>query len=230
MASVLNHFRRLPFSLDPLIAEAKRRARQSRLLLVAVLVVLLVAATIGVVLGLPPATHPFVATRPLERAFVRQSEIDSWGVDSAPKLHFVPREGFAIGIVLTNEASEDVTLTDVTAVRPSTPLLRQLGTRLVAFNWPGHCPHTPSCPGLGVLDPRQHGTVRPQALRVLPGRAAGVQLNFQFVGCGSARHASSQNVNRIDVTYRIRVGAIVHQRVALGPLALSIGPPKLCSG
>jgi hypothetical protein len=47
------HVPRLPFSLDPLIAEAKRRARQRRLL-VAVLAVLVAGAALGTTLALRP--------------------------------------------------------------------------------------------------------------------------------------------------------------------------------
>lgn len=228
---------RLPFSLDLLIAEAKRRMRKRRAL-VAVLVVVSIAGAIGATFGLrashPVATRSFVATRPLGRAFVRQTYFASWGagVTGPPDVHFVSLGRFAIGIVLRNEASQRVTLTGVSAVLPATSMLRQLRPGLVHWNWAGHCPRSWSCGGPpAVIDTRQPiGTVRPHALRVAPGGAAGVQLNFSFARCSRARHASTQKVQRIDVTYRNRVGSIVRQRVALGALTLSIEPPSHCPG
>lgn len=61
-------FRQLPFALDPLIAEAKRRARQRRVLLVAVVLVLGFGAG-----GTTLAAHPFGwfrASRPYSGPFV----------------------------------------------------------------------------------------------------------------------------------------------------------------
>lgn len=208
----------------------KRRA------LAAVLVVVLVAGALGATFGLrgshPVASGQFVATRALGHAFVRKTYLASWGATGAPKLHFVSLGRFAIGIVLRNEASQGVTLTGVSAVLPSAPMLRQLGTRLVRWNWAGHCPRSWSCAGPPeVIDTSQPiGTVRPHALQVAPGRAAGVQLNFRFVACSSARHASSQKVTRIDWIYRTRVGSVVRQSAALGPLTLSLEPPSRCPG
>jgi len=53
---------RLPFSLDPLIAEAKRRANRRRLLLASLLVVLAGAAAVAV-LALPPSHRLTLPTR-----------------------------------------------------------------------------------------------------------------------------------------------------------------------
>jgi hypothetical protein len=207
----------------------KRRA------LAAVLVVVAVAGAIGATFGLRATnTRPFVATRPMGRAFVRQAYLESWGagVTGRPNLHFASLGRFAIGIALRNEASQRVTLTGVSAVLPAQPMLRQLRPRLVHWNWAGHCPRSWSCAGPpAVIDTRQPiGTARPHALQVAPGGAAGVQLNFRFIRCSRARHASRQKVKRIDVTYRNRVGSIVRQRMALGALTLSIEPPSHCPG
>jgi len=49
------HAVRLPFSLDPLIAEAKRRMRRRRLLVAAVLVVALAGTAAGVIASRSPA-------------------------------------------------------------------------------------------------------------------------------------------------------------------------------
>lgn len=58
MASVLAQVPRLPLSLDPLIAEAKRRAKQRRVLVLAVLVV--IGITVGVVFALQSPGGPSV--------------------------------------------------------------------------------------------------------------------------------------------------------------------------
>jgi hypothetical protein len=234
------HVGRLPLELDPLIAEAKQRMRKRRAL-AAVLAVVLVAGAIGATLGLRTshsvAIHRFVATRPVGHAFARHNYIASWGDGpklngQTPNLHFVSLGRFALGIVLKNEASQVVTLTGVSAVLPSKPMLRQLGTRIVQWNWAGHCPNSWSCAGppAVIYTGRPIGAVQPQPLQVAPGKKAGVQLNFQFGQCSRARHAPSQRVNRIVVTYRSRVGTLVRQRVALGPLTLSIEPPAHCPG
>jgi hypothetical protein len=119
-----------------------------------------------------------------------------------------------------------VTVIDVRVVFPRNSVLRQLGTRLVAFN--PVC-RTPSCPAPGFLDQSKLGAVRPSALEVAPGKAAGVQLNFRFLACPRARHGSTRDVRRIEVMYRDPAGTVIKQRVGLGASTLKIDTPQPCS-
>jgi hypothetical protein len=215
--------RRLSFSVGRVIAGPKRR------LFVAVLVVLLVGGAIGGSLELRSASH-FRATRSLTSAFAKDASTEAWGrpswaLDGFTELRFIPSAPFDVGVVLHNESSQPVTLTDVHAVFPNNSVVRQIGTRLVAFN--PVC-STPSCPAPGFLDSRQN-VVMPSALQVAPGKAAGVQLDFRFLGCPQARRGSTRDVRRIEITYRNPAGTVIKQRVGLGGTTLKIDTPQPCS-
>jgi hypothetical protein len=222
------------FRFGRVITAAKRNARRRRVLLAAaVIVILLAGGAIGASLGLNSASH-FTATRPLGSAFTKQDSTEAGGrpvqgLDRLTEVNFIPSARFAIGIVLTNEASQPVTLTNVRAVFPHDSVIRQRGTALVGLNQPP-CT-TPSCPAPpgGISQPRNYGALRPNPLQLAPGKAAGVQLNFRFLGCFQARHASLQNVSRIDVSYRDPAGAVIRQRVGLAYSTLQIDTPHPCS-
>lgn len=214
---------RLSFSVGRVIAGPKRR------LFAAVLVALLVGGAIGGSLDVRSTSH-FRATRSTTSAFSKDTSTEawgrpSWGLDTFTELRFIPSAPFDVGIVLHNESSQPVTLTEVRAVFPRDSVVRQIGTRLVAFN--PVC-RTPSCPAPGFLDSRRH-VVRPKALQVAPGKAAGVQLNFRFLGCPAARHGSTREVHRIAVTYRDPAGTLIRQRVGLGGSTLKIDTRHPCS-
>jgi hypothetical protein len=223
-----SHVSGLPFSLHPLMAEAKRRMRQRRLLL-AVLLAAVVGAVIGAALAVQTSSPS--ATRPIGRAFVKQRSTEAGGrpvqgLGPTTEVRFIPSARFAIGIVLTNDASQPVTLTDARAILPRDPALRQTGTRLVAFN--PVC-RTPSCPAPGFLQSRRYETARPTQLQVAPGTSAGVQLTFRLGGCSRAPRVSPQGVSLIGITYRNAAGATVRQRLRLGDSALSIAPSGTCT-
>lgn len=213
--------RRLSFSVGRLIAGPKRR------LFVAVLVGLLVGGAIGGWLELRSRSH-FRPTRSLTSAFAKDASTEAggaWALDGFTELRFIPSAPFDVGVVLHNDSSQPVTLTDVRAVFPPNSVVRQIGTRLVAFN--PVC-RTPSCPAPGFLDSRQL-VVRPSALQVAPGKAAGVQLNFRFLGCPKARRGSTRDVRRIEATYRDPAGTVIQQRIGLGGSTLKIDTPQPCS-
>lgn len=217
------HQRRLSFSVGRVIAGTKRR------LFVAVLVVLLVGGAIGGWFELRSTSH-FRATRSLTSAFAKDGSTEAWGrpswaLDGSTELRFIPSAPFDVGVVLHNESSQPVTLTDVRAVFPRNSVVRQVGTRLVSFN--PVC-RTASCPAPGFLDSRPYVAV-PSALQIAPGKAAGVQLNFRFPGCPRARHSSTRDVKRIEVTYRDPAGTVIKQRIGLGGSTLKIDTPQPCS-
>jgi len=161
--------------------------------LIAVLVVVLVGGAIGGSLQLrSTSTSHFVAKQPLRSAFANSDGTEAGGrpvqsLGGVTGLNFIPSAPFHLGIVLTNDASQPVTLTEVRALFPHGSVIRQLGTALAAFN-PRPCT-TPSCPppGGGISQPRSFGALRPNALQVASGKAAAVQLNFRFLGCPQAR-------------------------------------------
>lgn len=203
---------------------------RQRRLLVAAIVVAFVGGGIGSSLELRSTSH-FVATHPVTSAFAKDAATAAGGRPTgAPlsELRFIPEARFGIGIVLHNESSEPVTLTDVRAIFPRRSVLRQLGTGLRAFTFV--C-RTPSCAGPELMEPGAgYGVMRPSALQLAPGRAAAVQLNFQFMGCPDARHGSVQEVRRTEVTYRDAAGTIIRQRVGLTTSTLKIVTPHPCSG
>lgn len=216
--------RRLSFSVGRAIARPKRR------LLVAALLALLVGGAIGGSLELRSTSH-VRATRPSTSAFSKDDSTEaggrpSWAQDGFDELRFISAAPFDVGVVLHNDSSQPMTMTDVRAVLPRYSVVRQIGTRLVAFN--PVC-HTPSCPAHGFLDQSKLGVMRPSALQVAPGKAAGVQLNFRFRACPQARHGSTRDVSRIEITYRDPAGTIIKQRVGLGGSTLKIDTPQPCS-
>ncbi len=150
------------------------------------------------------------------------------GLDGLTELRFMPSTPFPIGIVLTNESSLPVTLTDVRVVLPHDSVIRQLGTALVALH-PYHCPNA-SCPAPpGGISSRNYGALRPSAVQIAPGQSAGVQLNFRFLGCPRARNASLRNVSRIEVSYRDPAGTVIHERLALGGSTLAVNTSHPCA-
>lgn len=216
--------RRMSFSVGRVIAGPKRR------LLVVVFLAPLVGGAIGGSLELR-STSPFRASRSSTSAFFKDDSTEaggrpSWALDGFTELRFIPSAPFDVGVVLHNDSSQPATVTDVRAVLPRNSAVHQIGTRLVAFN--PVC-RTPSCPAPGFLDQRKLGVIRPSALQVAPGKAAGVQLNFRFLACPQARHGSTRNVSRIEVTYRDPAGTIIKQRVGLGGSTLKIDKPHPCS-
>lgn len=213
---------------------------RQRRLLVALLVLLAIGGAIAGSLTLRSTSHSvtshFVATKPLRSAFAKSDSVEAGGrpasgLDGYVELRFVPAAWFEVGILLRNEASRPVTLTDVRAVFPHGSAIQQLGSALAAWH-PRSCPPGASCPAPpgGISQGGSHGALRPNALQVAPGKSARVQLNFRFLRCPQARHSSLQNVSQMDVTYREPSGAVVHQRVPLAYSTLKIDTPHPCSG
>jgi hypothetical protein len=225
---------RLPFSIDPLMAEAKRRMRRRRLF-VAVLLVVLVGAAIGASVELR-SRSAFVATRPLSSALAMQDGLGGggrpfWGVwGTFAHLRFVPSAPFQVGTYLTNEASQPVTITGAHAVLPRGSVMRPLGTVLSAY-----CPRGLVCSARGGVSQKRCGpgvlcSPPGPVVWLAPGRAAVVELNLRFLGCPQARRASLQNVSQIEATYRDPAGTIIHQRLGLMHFTLKIDTPHPCSG
>lgn len=214
MVSVLAHVPRLPFSLDPLIAEARRRARQRRVLLAAVVIVVAGGAATG---GILASSSSYVATRPLQVALARSP---LGGGSTGPA--FAPRATFAVGLVLTNKAGAAVTLQDARAVLASPAPLRQIGTLLTPFTLvqcPGGCP--PGYPRYVTPPYPPYGAIRPVPLTVAPGHQALIQLNFRFVACWDKPLPWRPVTRQLIVGYRTPAGTVIHQRLALVSISVT---------
>ncbi len=212
------------FSADPLIAEAKRRMRQRRVL-VAVMAALLVVFAVAGAVELRSTSQP-PATRHVETAFATYPQTYAGGdpveslANGFTNLRFIPSAPFYVGIALHNDSSEPMTLVNVRAVLARDSVVRQGRTRLLEF---GNCqPQTCRAPATGAIQPTGSD------LTVTPGHAGGAQLQFRFLGCPRARGASVQPVRRIEVTYRDPTGATIRQYVGAGPLALRVVTPHPC--
>lgn len=212
-----------------LTTAAKRHARRHWVLLAGVVVVVLLAGGgVGAWLGLRSTPH-FVGTQPLRSAFAKDDATTaggrpSWGLGATDELRFIPSAPFMMGTELTNETSQPVTLVAVRTVFPHDSVIRQLSAAYEAG---------PFCePGAGACGPQEsgrNGILGPSPLQVAPGKSAIVQLNFRFLGCPQARHASLQLVSRIELTYREAGGTVIHQRVGLASSTLAIDPVHPCS-
>jgi len=177
--------------------------------------------TVRPALHAPTQPHnPPTGPSPLARAFVNPGGGMGGGrpvlaIGMGTLVSFIPSAPFHVGIPLTDNASQPVTLTDVRAVFPHGSVFRQLGTALAAPK---------PMFGCGISEPSSFGVLRPKPLQVAPGKNACVQLNFRLLGCPAARHASLQSVRLLEVSYRTRAGTIIHQRVGLGESQLKIHP------
>jgi hypothetical protein len=214
-----SHVPRLPFALDPLIAEAKRRARQRRVLLV-VAVILVAGGTAG---GLLASRSSYPATRPIQAALVR---IPIVGVDPGC-CRFAPGTTFALSFVVANKAGGPVTLESMRAVLARHSPQRQIGTHLFAFKLPV-CPG--KCAPFNPIGAPPYGAERPVPLAVAPGHYALVRTDFEFAPCWNKTLSAGAIFRRlgvpagggiplfrqVTVAYRIPDGATVHERLRLG--------------
>jgi hypothetical protein len=224
---------RLPFSLDPLVAEAKRRMRRRRLLIAVVAMLLLGGGgAAGVILASGSA---YVATRPIGAALVKSRIVGAGGVPyhghrvlvqiGVPTIvNVVPGATFAIAVIVTNKTAAPITLEGAEAPLSHRSPLRQIGTRLAAYT-PFVCPPGASCPFIDPIGQPPYGAERPVPLTVAPGHTALAQLNLQFRNCSPATGAA-QTTRRITVVYRTPDGTTVHQRLGLGDSTPQLRPNR----
>ena len=211
------HALRLPLLLNPLIAEAKRRAR--RRFVIAVAVFLVTAA--GTVATL-------VASSSSDGRSLQDALVPS--VLGAPHNN---REGgtrgnFSIVLGLTNGARAPVSLERVHAVVNARSSLRQFATSFRLYKGPpctltmapsgspGHCSPYPGFPL------RPNGGRQPVPLRVAPGREALAQLSFRFAGCMRRAMLESVSIQTMTVVYGLPNGTRIYQHPQL-PLAQPVG-------
>ncbi len=198
MALVTANVPRLPLSLDPLTGEAKRRARQRRVLLALTAVLVVGGGAAAAIAAWDSPGPDFVPTRPASSA-VQASLADVHQMTRlVPGIRHVPLPYFGVLVSLRNASGESIILErvrlDLTAGSP----LQQIGTRWLLFA-PEVCTRQMiSCPiNWALVEPgtarryaadlvsgttRPYGAESPSPLRVPPGHTAVAQLNF-FVPC-----------------------------------------------
>jgi len=174
----------------------------------------------GLILG---SGSSYVATRPIGAALVKSPLVGAGQTHGRALLQvgiptivrFIPRNTFAIAVIVTNKAGSPITLERARAIFSRHSPLRQIGTRLSAFK-PAGCAGA-SCPFIDPIGPRPYGVpARPVPLSVAPGQQALAQLHFQFAPCWSKTFRRGATVRRVTLLYRSPGGAAIHQRLLLG--------------
>jgi len=207
---------RLPFSLYPLIAEARRRARQRRVLFTAV-VALVAGGGAGAVLSIRSSDSSYVPTRPARAAvgasvtgFHQQTRL-VWG-------GHIPRPHFGIVVFLRNGSGQTVTVGGVRAVLRAHLPLRQTGTRFGLYA-PEVCPPGSFCSINSALGgpkaARPFGAHPFSPLRIPPGHTAEGQVNFRISSCTGRELREAVSLLNLIVAYRLPDGTQIHQLVPL---------------
>lgn len=219
-----------PLSLDQLIAEAKRRARQRRFL-VAVAVFLIAAAGAGAALVASSSSGVTPLQAALEPAVIERPAEHMVGPGKPAR--------FSIVVGLTNGSREPVTLEGVRAALAARSRLRQIATRFKPYNYRAWvvCPGIHGMPGL-CIPPGQfrsrlapHGARSPSSLRVVPGREALVQLTFRNRTCTIRAMKESMSIQKIAFVYRLPDGTRIYQypRLPLSVPAVTVFRPLTTS-
>jgi hypothetical protein len=227
--AMTTHAPRLPFSLEPLIAEARRRARQRRVL-VAVAALLVVAGGAGASVIASGSSAVATGPRPVQAAIVG-SVFGGWQQPTVPIGVFAPR--FGIPVMVGNGSSEPVILERVRAVLgaptgPHVPVV-QIGARFRPWK-PKTCPIRSGSPipgycGIDFNVPfatRPIAAERPSPVRIAPGYRALVQLNFRFLACSRRQAKETLSLQRLTAVYRLPDGAEITQEA---PFMAGFGDP-----
>ena len=230
---------RLPFSLDPLIAEAKRRTRRRRVMLVAAVIVVAVGGAAGWLLA---SGLSYVPSRPLDAALVPSDGAcgDAYGSSSGVcDVRYVPRKIFAVSVVVTNKAAAPITLETARAVVAHPSMLHQIGAGLTVFkripldrcafsSCPAINPGNPPPYGSVALNPPPYGSERPVPLSLAPGHQALAQLNFRFASCWNHPIPWRPVVPRVTVVYRTMDGLAIHERLRRLAAAVQLTGSSAC--
>jgi hypothetical protein len=210
------HTLRLPFSLDPLIREAKERARRRRVMLV-VIVLVIAAAVTGTVLVLGAAATSRPASAPFGSIEGSQGAGE---VVTGSIVHFHPNAHFWVGFGLANLSDRTVIVTNVQAVQPPHSFVHQTGTALLHWHVPPPCPANecmPEAEGFGAKPMTATGPPRP--LEVKPGNGEwrlGVQLDFLTGTCTELTSPTAKSPFQLLITFHVPNGPTQRQAVRLG--------------
>lgn len=209
------HVPRLPFSLDPLIREAKERARRRRVVLLAVVLVIALGAT-GAVLALSTSSG-----RPTSSPFGSIDGSQGAGeVVTGSIVHFHPNAHFWVGFELANLSDRTVIVTNVRAVEPRHSFVHQTGTALLHWQVPPPCPANSCMPQAEGFTPQPvTATGRPRPLEVKPGNTEwrlGVQLNFVTGTCTELTSPTAKSPSRLLITFHVPNGPTQRESVPLG--------------
>jgi hypothetical protein len=213
------HAPRLPATLDPLIAEAKQRAKQRRFLF-AVALALVVGGSAAAII----ASRPAVATgpRPTGSAVVASDFGMSLVQARGPVGVFAPR--FGIAVVVGNGSAEPVVLERVrmTLGARHSPV-EQIGTRFTPWKNAKGC----ATGDFPICATRPIEARRPSPLRLAPGHQALVQLNFRLLTCTLRPIPEALSLEKITAVYRLPDGTQIDQQP---PLLAGYGYPTRVRG
>lgn len=217
------HTPRLPFSVYPLIREAKERARRRRVVLIAVLLVIALGAT-GAGLALTaasgrPASSPFGSIE----GFQGSNSVILAGISAEVfRVNFHPNARFAIGLGLPNLSDRTIIVTHARVVEPPHSFIHQTGTSLLHWHVPPPCPpHTNDCfftqvQGFSFQPVTATGPPRP--VEVKPGRGEwqlGVQIDYRIGGCAVLSAPVAPSPSRMVVSFHVPGGPPEHESVPL---------------
>ena len=218
--AMTTHILRLPFSLDPLIREAKERARRRRMTLVVIVLVIATAVTatvfvLGVAVTGRPASSPFGSIEGSQAA----GEVVTGSI-----VHFHPNAHFWMGFGLANLSDRTVVVTNVQAVEPPHSFVHQTGTALLHWHVPPPCPTNecmPEAEGFGAQPVTATGP--PQPLEVKPGHGEwrlGVQLDFITGTCAELTSPAATSPSHLLITFHVPNGPTERETVPLGKYRL----------
>jgi len=206
------HPLRLTLALDPLIAEAKRRVRQRRVLAAAF--VLFVGGGAGAASLAASPSAVSTGPLPIHSALVGSSA-GGVGQPNGPVGVYAPR--FGIALILANGSRTPVILERVRVVLgadtgPHIPV-GQIGARFKLWKPPPRCvsPTGTPCTQFPTPAARPMAAERPTPLRLAPGHAARVQLNFRLLGCSRRQAREVVSLQKITAVYRLPNGTQIEQ-------------------
>lgn len=223
------HAPRLPLSLDPLIAEAKHRAIQRRVL-GAVAVLLVVAGGSAASVIAFRSSGVTTGPRPVQAAVVG-SVFGQMEQAHGPIGVLAPR--FGIPVMVGNGSREPVILERVQAVlgAPTGPHIpvTQIGARFRPWK-PKRCVTRPGGPNPGYCGiafnvpfaTRPIAAERPSPVRIAPGHRALVQLNFRFLACSRRPAKETLSLQRLTAVYRLPDGTQITENA---PFMAGFGDP-----
>jgi hypothetical protein len=193
---MLDSVLRLPFSLDPLIAEAKRRMRRRRLALAFLLVALAGGATatafaLGGSAGSSGASGGAPSNAggsPLapNGAFNGGATSGFWGDRSSARTGMVlgclSRRHYSFAITVRNRSGRAVILTGARGPNPRPHVLKRVAMQV------RHAPPPPTGEGLTRPFIKHWSAARTKPVTIRPGQSAVVQSNFLMRHCESLAH------------------------------------------
>jgi hypothetical protein len=173
----------------------------------------LAAAGVAVCQAADASDAPLVLMRSVEAGGAVLGNMGPAGVE----IRFIEHGQFFLGALLSNGSGQALTVVDAQTPEPPGSLVRQTGTRLVAYK---PCPARVPCSLLGRDLPDRLNSVT-----VAPGDDVAVKLKYQLSSCSDARVGSLATAEALVVTYRASDETLHHQTFPIGRLQLFLQRP-----